>query len=71
MALVCQYRTVIGLRSVDLVIMSVEAAFVAEAGVFAVWDLTKVSLAVFFFVLSKGPKSGIWYMGQYWLSSLL
>jgi len=45
MALACQYGTAVGFRSVesvDLAIVSTEATFVAEVGVFAAWDLTNM-----------------------------
>jgi hypothetical protein len=38
---------------VDLAVVSVQAAFLAQAGVFAIWDLADVRLAVFSFVLSE------------------
>jgi hypothetical protein len=33
--------------------VSIQTAFVAKAGVFAIWDLADVRLAVFSFVLSE------------------
>ena len=38
----------------DLAVVSIQTAFVAKAGVFAIWDLADVRLAVFSFVLSEG-----------------
>jgi len=43
---------------VDLTVVSIQTTFVAKAGVFAIWDLADVRLAVFIFVLSQSRFGG-------------
>jgi hypothetical protein len=38
---------------VDLTVVSIQTAFVAKAGVFAIWDWADVRLAMFSFMLSE------------------